>query len=104
MWAFGTHRIDGDVEWRVEHVAIQEEQGAELLILGRRSHLLIGDQVRQKGLEGCASQLARMSFVMEENITFNPGDRGFLRVNRVVREPDGLAHVVEKCFETVFQS
>jgi hypothetical protein len=45
-----------------------------------------------------------MTRVVEENRPFNPGDRGFLSANRVVREPDGIAHVVEKFLGAVFQS
>lgn len=39
---------------------------------------------------------------MEENVTPNLGDIGFLRAYRVVLEPDRIAHVVEKLFGTLF--
>jgi hypothetical protein len=50
---FGPDGIDGEVERRFEYVAIQQEPGAECLILGRRRPLLIDSQVRQKRLDGC---------------------------------------------------
>jgi hypothetical protein len=30
-----------------------------------------------------------MSLIVEENVTLNPGDVGFLSMNRIVLEPDG---------------
>jgi hypothetical protein len=38
---------------------------------------------------------------VEENVTLNPGDIGFLRANRVVLEPDGIAHLVKQFLRTV---
>jgi hypothetical protein len=43
-----------------------------------------------------------MSFIVEENVALNPGDIGFLRANRVVLEPDGIAHLVKQFLGTVF--
>jgi hypothetical protein len=56
---------DGEVERPVEPVAIQEAQGAESLILGRRSHSLMCGQVRQKRLDCCTSHFVGMSFVAD---------------------------------------
>jgi hypothetical protein len=47
------------------------------LILGRRRDVLLHGQVCQKRLDFCASHLMGMAFVMEENVTFNPGHIGF---------------------------
>ena len=38
---------------------------------------------------------------MKERVLFNAGDRGFLRVDRIVLEPDGLAYVVTWFLGTV---
>ena len=78
----------------------REEQGAERLILGRRRHVLLDDQVCQKRLDFCARHLVGMAWVMEEHVTCHPGDLGFLRTNRGVLEPDGIAHVVKKLLGT----
>jgi hypothetical protein len=72
------------------------------LILGRRRHILIYRQVRQKRRDFCAGHLVGMSFVVEEDVTLNPSDIGFLRANRVVLEPDGIAHLVKQFLGTVF--
>jgi hypothetical protein len=38
---------------------------------------------------------------VKERILFNAGDRGFLRVDRIVLELDGLAYVVTRFLGTV---
>jgi hypothetical protein len=100
---FRTHGIAGEVERHLEHVTIQTQQGAERLIVGRRRHLLIDSQVRQKRLDGCTSQLVRRCLVMEENIACDPRDVGFFWTNRLVLEPDGIADLVKQSLRTVFQ-
>jgi hypothetical protein len=98
---FRTHGLNGEVEWRVEPIAMQKQQGAKRSILGRRRHLLIYRQVCQKCRDFWANHLVEMSFVVEENVTLKPSDLRFLRANRVLLEPDGIAHLVKQFRATV---
>ena len=57
--------------------------------------------MRQKALDGCAGHLVGRWCVVKERVLFNAGDRGFLRADRIVLEPDGLAYVVTRFLGTV---
>src|SRR6266511_4696459 len=102
FWSFGENGVDGEVERLFEHVAIQEKQSAEGLVLSRHRDLLMHRQVRQKRLNFSASHLVGTSFVVEENVPLEPGDVRFLSTNRIVLESYGIANLVEKFLGTSF--
>ena len=78
-----------------EHIAVEEQQGAEGLVLGGGRDLLLHREVRQKGLDVRGSHVLGMALIVEENVSFDPGDIGLLCMKRVMLQADGIAHVVK---------
>ena len=78
-----------------ERIAVEEQQGTEGLVLGGGGDLLLHGEVRQKRLDVCASHILGMACVVEENVPFDPGDIRLLRMQGLVLEANGIAHVVE---------
>ena len=59
----------------------------------------MGDgEVGEERFDFRAAHLIRVPLVMEEGVTFNPCDVGFLRADRVMLEAYGLTNLVKKFF------
>jgi hypothetical protein len=58
--------------------------------------------MRQKGLDVCGSHVVRMALLWKNNVPFDPGDLGLLRMQGIVLESDGFAYVVEPFLGTRF--
>jgi hypothetical protein len=72
------------------------------LIVGGRRDVLLDSHVCEKRRDVCAGHRVGMAFLVEEHELCNPGHIGCLRANRLVLEPDSLAHRVKKLLGTVF--
>jgi hypothetical protein len=83
-----------------EHVPVQEQEGAEGLVLGRGGHVLIDSQMGQKSLDLGSAHVGGMALVMEQDIACDPADVGLLRTDRVVLEADRITDLVEQPFGT----
>lgn len=68
----------------VKHLAVEEEEGAERLILGGGGDVLRHRQVGQEGLDFRSAHLGGMALVLEEDIAPDPIDVGFFRANGIV--------------------
>src|SRR5262245_450948 len=95
-WPF---RPDDVVEPRqldVENVAVQEEQCAQRLVLGRGRDLAVdGERGQERGYFGRA-HLDRVPLAVEEDVPPDPVNVGLLGAAAVVPGADGLADAVEE--------
>jgi hypothetical protein len=98
----GLDSLDGPAEQLSDPIAGEAQQGAEGLVLGRGADLLLHSEVRQKGLDVCASHVFGMAVSWKHNVPFDPGDLGLLRMQGIVLASDGIAYVVEPFLGTWF--
>ena len=91
----GADGINGVVELLVEHFAVEEEQGAEGLILGGGGDVPLDGQVGQEGLDLRGAHLLGVALVVEEDEAFDPVDVGLFGADGVVLEADGLTNLIE---------
>ena len=70
--------------------------------MGGGGDLLLHGEVSQKRLDVCASHVFGMALSWKNNVPFDPGDLGLLRVKGIVLEADSIASVVEPCLGTWF--
>jgi hypothetical protein len=81
-----------------QHLAVEEEEGGERLVLrGRRNVAVVGEGGKERG-DVLGSQVARMAPPMEEDVAADPVDVRVLRPDAVVAVPDAVADLVEKAF------
>ena len=75
---FGSDEVEGGlVEFDVEGVAVEEEDGADGLILSGGGGFPIHDEVGDELVDLCHSHFTRVAFVVKEDICPNPFDVGF---------------------------
>ena len=77
----------------VEHLAIQEQEGAEGLVLGRGSDVFLDSQVGEIGFDLGGAHFGRVTHVVEVDVALDPADVGLLRAIGVVLEADGIPSV-----------
>lgn len=81
---FGADVVDRALELFFEHLEVEEQEGAESLVLRGGGHILVHGQVGEKGLNFRGIHLFGMSFVVEQDVAFDPPDISLLGVNGVV--------------------
>src|SRR6266850_5525599 len=59
-------------------------------------------RTRRQGHQAGDNTRNNSSFVVEEHVLCNPGDKGFFRAHRLVFEPDGIAYLVKPFLGMVF--
>lgn len=79
----------------MQNSPIEEEQGAEGLVLGGGGDMLVDGQVGQESLNFRAAHLFGVAFVMEEDVTFDPVEISGFGMERVMFEPEGFADLIE---------
>ena len=83
--ALGAHDPVEPGKVDLQHVSVQEQEGAQGLVLGGGGHLAID---RQRGEEACdllGAHLGRMALgVKEEDVALDPRDVGLLRAPTVM--------------------
>jgi hypothetical protein len=89
-------RESGFIQVDVEGVAIEEEDGAKSLVLGRGGDILFGGQEGEELPDLIGSHFARMALVVKEDEVLDPGDVGIFGAGRVVFDPQGVAVDVEQ--------
>ena len=92
----GPNGVEGPFQVLFEHVLIQEEDGAERLVLGGGSDVLVHGQVGEKRLYFGSVHLGRVAHVVEVDIAFNPIGIGFLGANGVMLGPYGITNAVQQ--------
>ena len=108
LWPFGADGVDAPFQILFKDLAVQEQGGVEGLVLRGGGDLLIHGQVGQKGLDPSTSSGHRfrsahvlgVSFVVVENVAFDPADVSFFGADRVVLEPDRVVDSIKELFGT----
>ena len=80
----------------LEDLAVEEEEGAEGLVLRRRRHLAIDGQRRQEARELSRSHLGGMALAVEEDVAADPGDVRLLGATAIVPGANGMTHAIEQ--------
>ena len=95
LGAFGAQGIDRS-QILVQHLAVEEQRGAEGLILGRGVDVLPHRQVGERGFDFRRAHFVGMALAVEEDVARDPGDVGLFRAVGVVFQAQGVAHLVQK--------
>jgi hypothetical protein len=83
-----------DVE--LQHLAIQEHERAERLILRRRRDAPFDGKVRQEAPNRVPSELARVTLAVIEHIPADPANVGLDRTRTAMTDAKCIAHAIEK--------
>lgn len=96
---FGTGEVEeGLVELEVEDVAVEEEDGADGLVLGGGGGLAFDDEVGDELADLFGAHFFGVAFVVVEDVFANPFEVGFFGARGVLFEADVVAVVVEEFF------
>jgi hypothetical protein len=79
-----------------EHLAVEEEQGAQSLVLGGGRDLAVNGERRQERGDFGGAHLSRVALAVEEDVPLDPVDVRLLGAAAVVAGADGFAHAVEE--------
>jgi hypothetical protein len=93
---FGPGDMDFIVNRLFEHFAVEEEEGAEGLVLGAGSHLLLCGQVSEEGFDFRCSHILGVAFVVEEDVAFDSVDVGLFGAVGIMLAAQGMAHLVQQ--------
>jgi hypothetical protein len=80
----------------LEDRAVEEEEGAEGLVLRRCRNLAIDGQRRQEARELRRSHLGGVPLAVEEDVAADPGDVHLLGATAIVPGANGMAHAIEQ--------
>jgi len=75
-----------------EHLASEEQQRGQRLVLGGRADLAIHREAGEEGLDLGRAHLARMPAPVKAYESADPPDLGLLRAQTMVLEAQALAH------------
>ena len=96
---FGSDEVEGGlVEFDVEGVAVEEEDGADGLVLGGGRGFPIHDEVGDELVDLWDTHFSRVSFVVKEDVFANPLDVGLFGAVRVLFEANIIPKLVEEFF------
>ena len=87
----------------MEHLPIQEEEGAESLILGGAGDVFLHGQVGQECFYFGSAHFGRMAHAVEKDVALDPVDVGLLGADRAMLEADGVANLIQKFFGVLFR-
>jgi hypothetical protein len=82
----------------VEHLAIEEQEGAEGLVLGGGGDVCLDGQVGQECFHLGGAHFDRVAHVVEKDVAFDPANVGLLGADGVVLETDGVADLSSSFF------
>lgn len=98
----GSGRANGDeggfVQLDIENVAVQVENSADGLVLGGGRDRFLINKMGDEVVDLCGAHLARMPFIMIQNILPHPGDVGFLGTERIMAVVKALSIPIEQLF------
>ena len=86
----GTDDVGGDFDLDIEYVAVEEEDGTESLLLGGCGDIFFNGKMGEEGLDLFDSHVFGVSFVVEEDVAFDPFLVGLFGAEGVVFEADGV--------------
>src|SRR2546425_8227382 len=79
-----------------EHFPVEEEQGAQRLVLGRRRDVSVDGQRAQESRQLRRAHLGRVTLAMKQDVASGPRDVGLFRPSAVVTGTHGVADPVEE--------
>jgi hypothetical protein len=85
-----------ELERLVEDFAVEEEEGAEGLILRGCGDVALDGEMSEETADVLFGELSRVTTVVEENVLADPAYVGLLGADAVVTATEGGANVVEK--------
>ena len=91
-----TDEIIHPIEVDVENFGIEEDEGIERLVLSGSGDVLVEREIRKERLNFGSAHFAGMTFLVEEDITYDPANVGVFRVDRVVLHAENFADLVEE--------
>jgi hypothetical protein len=80
----------------LEHIAVEEKEGAERLILGRGGDAAVRGQVREELADLIRPHLFRVALVVEEDEALAPVDVGALGADAIMPEPQAAPDLLEE--------
>lgn len=95
---FGAKYVGGKFDLFEQDVAVEEEDGAEGLILGGCGDVPLGGEVCDEGLNFRDSHFGGMALIMMEDVALAPIEVGLFGTVGVVLGTDGVAKLVEEFF------
>jgi len=96
--SFCADGVEGEVEVDTEDLAVEEEDGAERLVLSGCGDAPFDGEVGEEGLDLGGTHLAGVAFVVEEDEPFDPGDVGLFGADGVVFTADRVSDLIEEAF------
>ncbi len=82
----------------MESVAVEEEDGADGLILGGGRGFAFNNKMGDELVDFGHSHFARVTFVVKEDVFTNPLDVGFFGTVRILLEANIVPELVEELF------
>ena len=90
------HRVEREVQRQFEYLPIEEEQGAERLVLRGGSNAFLYGQVGEESLDLGSAQVFGITFAVEQKVAFDPLDVGLLSIIGVVFEPERIPDLIQQ--------
>jgi hypothetical protein len=85
-----------EIEFSFKNLLIQEQEGAERLILGGGGNMSLDSHVCEKGSDFCLAHFVWMAFAVEKNEAANPIEVGLFRADAVMLNAQMLTHTIEQ--------
>jgi hypothetical protein len=92
----GAYDVGGDVDFGLQDVAVEEEDGAEGLILGGGGDVLFDGKVGDECLDLGGAQVFGVAFAVEEDVAFDPVFVGLFGAEGVVFGADGVGDLIHE--------
>ena len=93
--ALGAHDAVEPRQVHLQHVLVQEQEGAQRLVLGRGGDVPVDRQEREELRDFQRARLGRVPLAVEHDVAAYPRDVGFFGAAAVMARADGLADAVE---------
>ena len=93
---FGPFHVVQPTDVLLEHFLVQEQDGAQGLVLGGGGDIAFHSQVGQELLDFPLAHLLGVSLAVEQDVALDPVHIGLLGANAVVFQPDFFANLVEQ--------
>jgi len=93
---FGADEVGGDLDLFLKDLAVEEEDGAEGLVLGGGGYVLFDGEVGDEGLDLFGAHVFGVALVVEEDEALDPFLVGLFGAAGVVFGADGVADLVHE--------
>jgi hypothetical protein len=93
---FSADNVGGEFDFLLEDMAVEEEESGESLILCGGGDVLFDGEVGEEGLDFWGAHVFGVTFVMEEDVAFDPVAVGLFGAVGVVFEAQGVGDLVEE--------